>query len=105
MKPTRNNRGVAHENGSIESANGHLKNAPVQRLHVDNAREWSRMRRVVVKAEFTHGEDNPCFVVTSLGRSRSEAQLFGKGPTFGQVCALRRSSSHLPAGPGGRAAR
>lgn len=25
MRPTRNNRGVAHENGSIESAHGHLK--------------------------------------------------------------------------------
>lgn len=27
MEPTRNNRGKAHENGSIESAHGHLKNA------------------------------------------------------------------------------
>jgi len=27
MLPTRNNRGVAHENGSIESAHGHLKRA------------------------------------------------------------------------------
>jgi hypothetical protein len=27
MMPTRNNKGVAHENGSIESAHGHLKNA------------------------------------------------------------------------------
>ena len=27
MTPTRNNRGVAHENGSIESAHGHLKQA------------------------------------------------------------------------------
>jgi hypothetical protein len=27
MMPTRNNRGVAHENGSIESAHGHLKRA------------------------------------------------------------------------------
>jgi hypothetical protein len=27
MVPTRNNRGVAHENGSIESAHGHLKGA------------------------------------------------------------------------------
>jgi hypothetical protein len=26
MEPTRNNRGVAHENGSIESPHGHLKN-------------------------------------------------------------------------------
>ena len=27
MEPTRNNRGVAHENGSIESPHGHLKKA------------------------------------------------------------------------------
>jgi transposase InsO family protein len=27
MQPTRNNRGVAHENGSIESTHGHLKAA------------------------------------------------------------------------------
>lgn len=27
MAPTRNNRGIAHENGSIESAHGHLKRA------------------------------------------------------------------------------
>ena len=27
MTPTRNNRGMAHENGSIESAHGHLKSA------------------------------------------------------------------------------
>lgn len=27
MTPSRNNRGIAHENGSIESAHGHIKNA------------------------------------------------------------------------------
>jgi hypothetical protein len=27
MQPTRNNRGVAHENGGIESSHGHLKKA------------------------------------------------------------------------------
>jgi hypothetical protein len=27
MQPTRNNRGVAHENGSVESSHGHLKKA------------------------------------------------------------------------------
>src|SRR6202007_3421152 len=27
MEPTRNNRGVAHENGAIESPHGHLKNS------------------------------------------------------------------------------
>jgi hypothetical protein len=32
-------------------------------------RSWSRMRRVVAKAEFTSGEANPRFVVTSLKRA------------------------------------
>lgn len=32
MTPTRNNSGVAHENGSIESQHGHLKLARVQAL-------------------------------------------------------------------------
>ena len=32
MQPTRNNRGVAHENGSIESAHGHLKKAVADAL-------------------------------------------------------------------------
>lgn len=32
MKPTRNNRGVSHENGAIESAHGHLKRRISQNL-------------------------------------------------------------------------
>ena len=28
MQPTRNNRGVAHENGAIESVHGHLMHIP-----------------------------------------------------------------------------
>jgi hypothetical protein len=32
MQPTRNNRGVAHENGAIEAAHGHLKAALAQAL-------------------------------------------------------------------------
>ena len=27
MQPTRNNRGIVHENGAIESSHGHLRNA------------------------------------------------------------------------------
>jgi len=27
MTPTRNDKGVAHENGSVESAHGHVKSA------------------------------------------------------------------------------
>jgi len=32
MEPTRNNRGIAHENGAIESAHGHLKQAVTDAL-------------------------------------------------------------------------
>jgi hypothetical protein len=35
---------------------------------------WSRERRVVAKAEFTSGEANPRFVVTSLARARCKAK-------------------------------
>lgn len=35
---------------------------------------WSRERRVVAKAEVTHGDENPRFVVTSLGMDRFDAR-------------------------------
>jgi hypothetical protein len=35
---------------------------------------WSRARRVVAKAEWTGGEANPRFIVTSLGRNEHEAR-------------------------------
>ena len=34
LQPTRNNKGIAHENGSIESPHGHLKNRIVQALYL-----------------------------------------------------------------------
>jgi hypothetical protein len=37
-------------------------------------RSWSRERRVVAKAEFTSGEPNPRFVVTSLKRAECKAK-------------------------------
>ncbi len=41
MQPTRNNRGVAHENGSIEAPHGHLKAALEQALLLRGARDFS----------------------------------------------------------------
>ncbi|MFZ3120501.1 MAG: IS21 family transposase, partial [Variovorax sp.] len=41
MEPTRNNRGVAHENGSIESAHGHLKSAVNDALLLRGAVEFA----------------------------------------------------------------
>lgn len=40
MEPTRNNRGVAHENGSIESAHGHLKKAVNDALLMRGVRDF-----------------------------------------------------------------
>jgi len=40
MEPTRNNRGVAHENGSIESAHGHLKKAVADALLMRGTRDF-----------------------------------------------------------------
>ena len=40
MEPTRNNRGVAHENGSIESAHGHLKRTVADALLMRGAGDF-----------------------------------------------------------------
>jgi transposase len=40
MRPTRNNPGVAHENGVIESAHGHLKRALQDRLLLRGSRDF-----------------------------------------------------------------
>ena len=41
MTPTRNNPGVAHENGSIESSHGHLKKALEDALLLRGSRDFS----------------------------------------------------------------
>src|SRR6516165_1765350 len=44
MEPTRNNRGVAHENGSIESSHGHLKQAIEDALLLRGSRDFSDLQ-------------------------------------------------------------
>jgi hypothetical protein len=41
MEPTRNNLGVAHENGSIESSHGHLKRAVADALLLRGSRDFA----------------------------------------------------------------
>lgn len=53
MTPTRNNRGVAHENGSIESRHGHLKARLDQALLLRGSRDFADLdayRRFVAEA-------------------------------------------------------
>jgi len=41
MTPTRNNVGVAHENGAIESPHGHLKRALADQLLLRGSRDFA----------------------------------------------------------------
>src|SRR5207248_4231973 len=43
MAPTRNNRGLAHENGSIESPHGHLKRAIEDALLLRGSRDFDTL--------------------------------------------------------------
>jgi hypothetical protein len=43
MEPTRNNRGMAHENGSIESPHGHLKQAIEDALLLRGSRDFDTL--------------------------------------------------------------
>lgn len=43
MKPTRNNKGVSHENGSIESSHRHLKSQLEQALLIRGSRDFSSL--------------------------------------------------------------
>jgi hypothetical protein len=44
-------------------------------FHYATLDSWSCRRRVIAKAEWTQGEANPRFIVTSLRRSRAEARF------------------------------
>ena len=43
VKPTRNNKGIAHENGAIESPNGHLKRKVEQQLMLRGSRDFNNL--------------------------------------------------------------
>jgi transposase InsO family protein len=72
MQPTRNNRGVAHENGSIESTHGHLKAAIGDALLLRGTRNFDTLadyRRFI--DEITSRKNCPRCLrknVTGLGR-------------------------------------
>jgi hypothetical protein len=41
LRPTRNNKGIAHENGAIESPHGHLKNRIAQALYLRGSTDFA----------------------------------------------------------------
>lgn len=43
LQPTRNNTGIAHENGAIESPHGHLKNRITQRIYLRGSSDFAQV--------------------------------------------------------------
>lgn len=79
MTPTRNNRGVAHENGSIESAHGHLKSA------VEDALLLRGCSAFVTLADYR------CFIDELVGRRnrRNAARINAERTTLSPLPAVR----------------
>lgn len=81
MAPTRNNRGVAHENGSIESAHGHLKAA---------IRDALLMRG---SAEFTDLAAYRAFIDEVVGRrNAAQGKRIAAERTYLQALPARRTT-------------
>ena len=90
MAPTRNNRGLAHENGSIESPHGHLKRAIEDALLLRGSRDFDTLeayRRFVDEVvgrptpqnwlrarrhRYTHSRDPPHARAGSGGKGNRE---------------------------------
>ena len=68
MEPTRNTLGVAHENGSIESAHGHLKKAVADALLLRGSRDFSDLAAYRRFVDETVGRRN------ARNRKRIEAE-------------------------------
>jgi len=75
----RNGRLAAEIEGQMERARGESQRTgqPARRFkdfQYTTRESWSRRRRVIGKAEWTQGEANPRFIVTSLGRAEVEGR-------------------------------
>ena len=99
IEPTRNNRGVAHENGSIESPHGHLKQAIEDALLLRGSRDFDDLqayRRFVDEVVGRRNARNRKRLVSSA-RPCNRCRRAGRRIT-------RRPSSPLPR-PAGSSSR
>ena len=95
LAPTRNNKGIAHENGAIESPHGHLKNRLTQALLLrgshdfDSVQDYQAFIETAVEKlnarrtekfteEQSHLQPLPKYRVADYAVPRSEARRVGK---------------------------
>ena len=91
MQPTRNNRGVAHENGSIESSHGHLKKAVMDALLMRGVNDFDDLasyRRFI--AEIVSRKNARC------AKPGVPVSLADANGTLGRIEAERASLQQLP---------
>lgn len=110
MEPTRNNRGIAHEKGSIESSHGHLKGRLEQALLLRGSRDfedvdaWRRFvaqvvarhnarHRDRVEAERPHLRPLPARRSCDYDEARVSVTSSGGPPTAGAVAMAMSSAT------------
>jgi transposase InsO family protein len=121
MEPTRNNRGVAHENGAIESPHGHLKSAVRDALLLrgtndfgdlvvyrrfsslrdlngeivsrQNARQTKRIEAERPALQALPGQRSPDYEETIVTVTSSGGFLLKKGILHGAIAAHRTSAT------------
>jgi hypothetical protein len=95
MLPTRNNRGLAHENGSIESPHGHLKRAIEDALLLRGSRDSTRSRPIAASSTRSSGDAMLATASASITSARpcSRCRLTGR-----RITRRRSSPSPRPAG-------
>ena len=100
MTPTRNNRGIAHENGSIESAHGHLKRAVRDALLMRGSNDFGDL------AAYRRFIDEITSRNNARHARRIEAERAALQPLPGRrTCDTRRRSSPSPLRAGSRSGR
>ena len=88
MTPSRNNPGVAHENGSIESAHGHLKNVLRDELLLRGSHEFADLAAYRCFVDEVVGRRN----ARNRKRIESSAPRSSHSPSDGPPIMRRRAS-------------
>jgi hypothetical protein len=99
MEPTRNNRGLAHENGSIESPHGHLKRAIEDALLLRGSRDFDTLEAQRRLSTRSSGAAMPATASGSIssGRPCNRCRRIGR-----RITRRPSSPSLRPAGSSSR---
>jgi hypothetical protein len=89
MTPSRNNRGLAHENGAIESPHGHLKKALADELLLRGSRDFEDLTAYRRFIDEVIGRRN----ARNRSASRSSAPRCGLSPSGEQPTTRKRACS------------